>query len=136
MEYANLGNTGLKVSRLCLGTMGMGSTSWQKWVLGEEESVAIVKKALDLGINFFDTADSYSSGKSEEYLGLALKAHAKRDQVVIATKVFYPTGNGVNDSGLSRKHIMASVDTSLKNLGTDYIDLYQIHRWDYNVRGR
>lgn len=133
MEYTNLGDTGLKVSRLCLGTMGMGSTTWQKWVVGEDASVAIVKKAIDIGINFFDTADSYSAGKSEEYLGIALKTHAKRDQVVIATKVYYPTGNGVNDSGLSRKHIMSSIDTSLKNLGTDYVDLYQIHRWDYNT---
>ncbi len=135
MEYVKLGNTGLDVSRLCLGCMGFGdSEAWvHKWLLNEEESRPIIKKALDLGINFFDTANVYSLGKSEEILGRALKDYANRDEVVIATKVHGKMHDGPNGSGLSRKAIMSEIDKSLKRLGTDYIDLYIIHRWDYNT---
>ena len=131
MEYVNLGRTGLKVSRICLGTMTYGTPAWREWVLPEEESRPFIKRALELGINFFDTADMYSNGLSEEILGRALRDFAaRREEVVIATKVFFPTGPGPNDRGLSRKHIMAAIDASLRRLGTDYVDLYQIHRWD------
>jgi aryl-alcohol dehydrogenase (NADP+) len=130
MDYVRLGKTGLKVSRLCLGCMTYGSPKWRDWILDEQASRPYFKQALDLGINFFDTADVYSIGASEEVTGRALKDMAKRDQVVIATKVFSPMGKGANDRGLSRKHIMEAVDASLKRLGTDYIDLYQIHRFD------
>ncbi|MGR6342095.1 aldo/keto reductase [Priestia megaterium] len=135
MEYMKLGNTGLDVSRLCLGCMGFGdAVNWvHPWVLDEEKSRPIIKKALDLGINFFDTANVYSHGVSEEILGSALKDYANRDEVVIATKVHQPMHKGPNGSGLSRKAIMSEVDKSLKRLGTDYIDLYIIHRWDYNT---
>lgn len=135
MEYTKLGNTGLDVSRLCLGCMGFGdAVNWvHPWVLDEEKSRPIIKKALDLGINFFDTANVYSHGVSEEILGSALKDYANRDEVVIATKVHQPMHKGPNGSGLSRKAIMSEVDKSLKRLGTDYIDLYIIHRWDYNT---
>jgi aryl-alcohol dehydrogenase (NADP+) len=131
MEYLNLGSTGLKVSRLCLGTMGFGSTKWRKWALEEEASRPFIRRALELGINFFDTADMYSIGLSEEVLGRALKDFApQRDRVVVATKVFFPMSDDPNDRGLSRKHIFHAADKSLKRLGTDYIDLYQLHRWD------
>ncbi|MCG8649872.1 MAG: aldo/keto reductase [Pirellulales bacterium] len=130
MEYVNLGKAGLKVSRLCLGCMSYGSSSWRKWVLDEAESRPFFKKALDLGINFFDTADMYSVGASEEITGRALLEYAPRDQVVIASKVYNPMGKGPNDRGLSRKHIMDAIDASLRRLGTDHIDLYQIHRFD------
>lgn len=131
MEYVNLGRTGLKVSRICLGTMTYGTPAWREWVLPEEESRPFIRRALELGINFFDTADMYSNGLSEEILGRALRDFAvRREEVVIATKVFFPTGEGPNDRGLSRKHIMAAIDASLRRLGTDYVDLYQIHRWD------
>lgn len=130
MQFVNLGKTGLKVSRLCLGTMTYGSPQWRDWVLPEEESRPFIKRALEAGINFFDTADMYSKGVSEKILGQALKDFARREQVVIATKVFNPMGNGPNDRGLSRKHIFDSIDASLHRLQTDYIDLYQIHRWD------
>lgn len=130
MEYVRLGSTGLKVSRICLGTMTYGTTRWRDWVLSEEESLPFYKRALDAGINFFDTADMYSAGASEEVTGKALKKFATRDQVVLATKVFNPMGKGPNDRGLSRKHIMDAIDASLRRLGTDYVDLYQIHRWD------
>ena len=135
MEYVKLGNTGLDVSRLCLGCMGFGDPeAWvHKWLLNEEESRPVIKKALDLGINFFDTANVYSLGKSEEILGRALKDYANRDEVVIATKVHGKMHDGPNGSGLSRKAIMSEIDKSLKRLGTDYIDLYIIHRWDYNT---
>ncbi|MET3688874.1 aryl-alcohol dehydrogenase-like predicted oxidoreductase [Priestia megaterium] len=135
MEYVKLGNTGLDVSRLCLGCMGFGdAVNWvHPWVLDEEKSRPIIKKALDLGINFFDTANVYSHGVSEEILGSALKDYANRDEVVIATKVHQPMHKGPNGSGLSRKAIMSEVDKSLKRIGTDYIDLYIIHRWDYNT---
>lgn len=130
MEYVRLGTTGLKVSRICLGTMTYGSSKWRDWVLDEEESRPFFKKALEAGINFFDTADMYSLGASEEVVGRALADFAKRDEVVLATKVFNPMGPGPNARGLSRKHILSSIDASLKRLKTDYVDLYQIHRWD------
>lgn len=130
MEYVNLGASGLRVSRLCLGCMSYGAKEWRPWILSEEEGRPFIKHALELGINFFDTADMYSNGKSEEILGRALKEFARRDQVVIATKVFFRMGDGPNDQGLSRQHIMDAIDGSLTRLGTEYIDLYQIHRWD------
>jgi aryl-alcohol dehydrogenase (NADP+) len=131
MEYANLGATGLKVSRLCLGTMTYGSSRWRDWVLDEEASRPLIRQALEAGINFFDTADMYSLGASEEVLGRALRDFGPtRDKLVIATKVFYPVGDDPNQRGLSRKHIMHAIDDSLRRLGTDYVDLYQIHRFD------
>jgi aryl-alcohol dehydrogenase (NADP+) len=134
MDYVNLGGTGLKVSRLCLGTMTYGSKKWREWVLEEEESRPFIRRALELGINFFDTADMYSVGVSEEIVGRALKEFGpSRDRVVIATKVFNPMGDDPNQRGLSRKHILHSIDDSLRRLGTDYVDLYQIHRFDYQT---
>ena len=134
MEYARLGSTGLKVSRICLGCMGFGDSEWiHKWVLNEEDSRPIIKKALEMGINFFDTANVYSVGVSEEILGRALKDFAKRDEVVIATKVRGKMREGANGEGLSRKSILSEIDNSLKRLGTEYVDLYQIHRWDYET---
>jgi 1-deoxyxylulose-5-phosphate synthase len=131
MQYVNLGSTGLKVSRLCLGTMTYGSSKWRPWVLDEDASRPLIKQALEGGINFFDTADMYSLGASEEVLGRALKDFGPtRDRIVIATKVYYPVGDDPNQRGLSRKHIMHAIDDSLRRLGTDYIDLYQIHRFD------
>src|SRR5437588_10913569 len=131
MDYVKLGSCGLKVSRLCLGTMTYGSKRWREWVLEEEESRPFIRRALDLGINFFDTADVYSLGVSEEILGRALKdSGVPRDRVVIATKVFSPMGDDPNQRGLSRKHIRHSIDDSLRRLGTDYVDLYQTHRFD------
>src|SRR5262249_47664262 len=130
MEYLRFGSTGLRVSRLCLGAMTYGDPEWRSWVLSEEASRPFIRHALEHGINFFDTADMYSLGRSEEVLGRALKDFAARDRVVIATKVFNPMSDDPNDCGLSRKHVMASIDASLKRLGTDYVDLYQIHRWD------
>jgi 1-deoxyxylulose-5-phosphate synthase len=132
MEYVNLGKSGLKVSRLCLGMMTYGSSEWRKWVLDEKQALPFVKRALEAGINFFDTADMYSVGASETVLGNALKAFGtKRENVVVATKVFNPMSEDVNDRGLSRKHILDSIDHSLARLKMDYVDLYQIHRWDY-----
>jgi aryl-alcohol dehydrogenase-like predicted oxidoreductase len=133
MEYTNLGKSGLKVSRLCLGMMSYGNPKWRPWVLDEETGRPFVKRALELGINFFDTADMYSLGVSEEVTGRALKDFARREEVVIASKVFYPIGDKPNQRGLSRKHILEACDASLRRLGTDYIDLYQIHRWDYST---
>jgi aryl-alcohol dehydrogenase-like predicted oxidoreductase len=130
LKYVNLGATGLKVSRLCLGTMSYGSSKWRDWVLDEAESRPLFRKALEAGINFFDTADIYSEGASEQVTGRALKEMARRDELVIATKVYNPMGSAPNSRGLSRKHIMEAVEASLRRLGTDYIDLYQIHRWD------
>jgi aryl-alcohol dehydrogenase (NADP+) len=130
MHYITLGRTGLKVSRLCLGTMTYGSPAWRPWVLSELDSRPFIRRALEAGITFFDTADMYSRGASEEVLGRALKDFARRDQVVIATKAFYPMSDDPNDRGLSRKHLLHSIDASLRRLGTDYVDLYQIHRWD------
>ncbi|MEH7096940.1 aldo/keto reductase [Neobacillus vireti] len=135
MEYVKLGNTGLDVSRFCLGCMSFGEAEkWiHQWVLNEEQSRSIIKKALDHGINFFDTANVYSMGTSEEFLGRALKDYANRDEVVIATKIHGRMHEGPNGAGLSRKAIMSEIDKSLKRLGTDYVDLYIIHRWDYNT---
>ena len=130
MDYVNLGRTGLRVSRLCLGAMTFGSTAWRPWILPEDASRPFVRRALDAGINFFDTADMYSRGVSEEILGRALADFTTRDQVVIATKAFFPMGEGPNDRGLSRKHLLDAVDASLRRLGTDHVDLYQIHRFD------
>jgi aryl-alcohol dehydrogenase (NADP+) len=131
MIYVNLGTTGLKVSRICLGTMTYGSSRWREWVLDEEASRPLIKQALDAGVNFFDTADMYSLGASEEVLGRALRDFGPaRDKLVIATKVFYPVGDDPNQRGLSRKHIMHAIDDSLRRLGVDYVDLYQIHRFD------
>ncbi|MCB8983589.1 MAG: aldo/keto reductase [Ardenticatenaceae bacterium] len=136
MEYIKLGSTGLDVSPICLGAMSFGTAAnWvhNTWALNEEDSRTIIKKALDLGVNFFDTANAYAYGASEEILGRALQDFANRDEVVIATKVFVPMNQKPNGGGLSRKHIMSQVDQSLRRLGTDYIDLYIIHRWDYNT---
>jgi aryl-alcohol dehydrogenase-like predicted oxidoreductase len=134
MQYVRLGSTGLKVSRICLGTMTYGSKKWREWVLDEDESRPFIRRAVEAGINFFDTADMYSVGVSEEILGRAVKDFApSRDKVVIATKVYQPMGEDPNLRGLSRKHIMHAIDDSLKRLGTDYVDLYQIHRFDYET---
>src|SRR5947209_5545669 len=131
MEYVRFGSTGLKVSRICLGCMSYGRpTERWPWALDEEQSRPFIKRALELGINFFDTANVYSNGASEEVVGKALRDFASRDEVVIATKVYFEMGPGPNDRGLSRKYILSSIDASLKRLGTDYVDLYQIHRWD------
>jgi 1-deoxyxylulose-5-phosphate synthase len=135
MEYTNLGSTGTRVSRLCLGCMTYGSKKWREWVLDEEQGRPFIQRALELGFNFFDTADMYSLGRSEEVLGGALKDFGpSRDKVVIATKVFFPMGDDPNQKGLSRKHILHAIDDSLRRLGTDYVDLYQIHRFDYDTR--
>jgi 1-deoxyxylulose-5-phosphate synthase len=130
MDYQRLGRSDLHVSRLCLGTMSYGTPRWRPWVLAEPESRDIIRHALERGINFFDTADFYSLGVSEEVVGRALRDFAKRDDVVIATKVFYPLTNDPGDGGLSRRHIMKAIDDSLRRLGVDYVDLYQIHRYD------
>ncbi len=130
MKYVHLGSSGLSVSRICLGAMTYGSPEWNKWILNEEAARPFIKRALELGITFFDTADVYSRGVSEEILGRALGDFTRRDRVVIATKVHGAMGDGPNDRGLSRLHILHSIDHSLRRLGTDYVDLYQIHRWD------
>ena len=133
MQYVNFGRSGLKVSRLCLGAMSYGSPESKDWILDEEHGRPFIRRALELGINFFDTADMYSRGVSEQVLGRALHDFARREDVVIATKVFYPMSDDPNDRGLSRKHILHSIDASLRRLGTDHVDLYQIHRWDYQT---
>jgi aryl-alcohol dehydrogenase-like predicted oxidoreductase len=135
VEYTKLGSTGMDVSRICLGCMGFGDAeSWvHKWVLDEEHSRPIIQKALELGINFFDTANVYSIGRSEEILGRAVREFADRDEVVIATKLHGQMREGPNGQGLSRKAILSEIDHSLQRLGTDYVDLYQIHRWDYQT---
>ena len=130
MDYVRFGKTGLKVSRLCLGCMTYGSTKWRDWVLDEEASRPFFREAIERGVNFFDTADVYSLGVSEEITGRALKDFAHRPEVVIATKVHGKMGEYPNAGGLSRKHILEAIDASLKRLGTDYVDLYQIHRFD------
>jgi 1-deoxyxylulose-5-phosphate synthase len=134
MQYIRFGATGFKVSRICLGCMTYGRPNerWP-WALDEEQSRPFIKRALELGINFFDTANVYSNGASEEVLGRALRDFASRDAVVIATKVHGAMGPGPNEAGLSRKHILSAIDASLRRLGTDYVDLYQIHRWDYET---
>ena len=135
MDYSRLGSTGMQVSRICLGCMGFGdATRWiHQWVLDEENSRPIIQKALEMGINFFDTANVYSLGASEEILGRALKDFARRDEVVIATKVHGKMREGPNGGGLSRKAILSEIDHSLKRLGTEYVDLYILHRWDYET---
>jgi aryl-alcohol dehydrogenase (NADP+) len=145
MDYVNLGRTGLKVSRICLGMMTYGTSQWRPWILDEADARPIVQRAVELGVNFFDTADMYSGGASEEVTGRFLREFTRRDEVVLATKVFFPvdlafqggfagpTPQPPNTTGLSRKHIFAAVEASLKRLGVDYIDLYQIHRWDYQT---
>ena len=130
MEYVRFGQTGLQVSRLCLGCMTYGDPGWREWVLDEAASRPFIRAAWEAGINFFDTADMYSLGRSEEVVGRALKELARRDEVVIATKLYNPMGKGPNQKGLSRKHVMEAIDASLKRLGTDYVDLYIIHRFD------
>jgi len=145
MDYINLGRTGLKVSRICLGMMTYGTSQWRSWILDEADARPIVQRAVELGVNFFDTADMYSAGASEELTGKFLREFTRREEVVVATKVRYPVdlafqgafaGSAppqLNTAGLSRKHIFAAVEASLKRLGVDYIDLYQIHRWDYET---
>jgi 1-deoxyxylulose-5-phosphate synthase len=134
MQYINLGKTGMKVSRLCLGMMSYGSKKWRTWILEEEESKPFIKRALDAGINFFDTADVYSLGESERVTGNILKEFGvKRENIVVATKVNGQMSDDINDKGLSRKHILDSIDKSLQRLQMDYVDLYQIHRWDYET---
>ena len=135
MKYKKLGSTGLKVSELCLGcmTFGVPERGDHPWTLPEEQSRPILRQAVELGINFFDTANAYSDGTSEEIVGRALKEFTRRDEVVIATKVFFPMSKAPNGGGLSRKAIFASIDASLSRLGTDHVDLYQIHRWDYTT---
>ena len=135
MDYVNLGNTGTKVSQLCLGCMSFGvpDRGDHPWTLPEEPSRKIIRQAVDLGINFFDTANAYSDGTSEEIVGRALKDFMRREEAVIATKVFFPMTRHPNGGGLSRKAILTAIDASLRRLGTDYVDLYQIHRWDYSA---
>jgi aryl-alcohol dehydrogenase-like predicted oxidoreductase len=131
MQQVRMGNTGLRVSRICLGMMSFGTPDWRDWVLDLDASRPLVRSAVEAGITFFDTADMYSVGASEEVTGTLLREFfARRDDYVLATKVFMPMGEGPNDRGLSRKHILASIDASLTRLGTDHVDLYQIHRWD------
>ena len=133
MDYVRFGNSNLKVSRLCLGAMGMGDKSWRSWVLDRDQSKPIVKRALDLGINFFDTCDYYSHGESEKVLAEVLIKEVPRDGIVIATKAGNPIQPHSNGRGYSRKHIFEAVDASLKRLGTDYVDLFQTHIWDPNT---
>ncbi len=133
MDYVNLGETGLRVSRICLGMMSYGTPDWRDWVLDEAASEPIVKAAVEAGITFFDTADMYSVGVSEEVTGRLLPKYISREDTVVATKVFNPMGPGENDRGLGRKHVLSSIDASLDRLGIDYVDLYQIHRWDPNT---
>lgn len=130
MQYIRFGRTGLKVSQLCLGTMSMGSSAWKGWVLDEDDSIPILRHALELGITFFDMADWYSSGRNEEVVGKNLLRMSARERLVLATKVYYPMSNDPNDRGLSRKHIAAAIDRSLARMGTDYVDLYVIHAFD------
>src|SRR6516164_9220325 len=134
MEYVPLGKTGTKVSRICLGCMSYGSSKWREWVLDEAESIPFFRQAIDAGINFFDTADMYSAGASEEVTGRALKKlGVRREQVAIATKVYNPMGPSPNERGTSKKHIRHAIDASLRRLGVDYVDLYQIHRYDHTT---
>jgi 1-deoxyxylulose-5-phosphate synthase len=134
MEYTSLGTTGLKVSPLCLGMMSYGDPSWREWIIPEEDARPFIQRAAELGINFFDTADMYSLGASEEVTGRLLKSvFGRREDYVVATKVYFPVGDGPNDGGLSRGHILDSIDNSLRRLDLDHVDLYQIHRWDPNT---
>ena len=131
MEYVTLGDTGLEVSRLCLGMMSYGDPDWRPWVLPEDDARPLVRRAVEAGVNFFDTADMYSKGVSEEVTGRLLDEMTRRDEVVIATKVYFPMSDRPNRGGLSRKHVLDGIRDSLRRLDVDYIDLYQIHRWDY-----
>ncbi len=134
MEYVRLGSSGLKVSRIALGMMSYGSVAERRWHLGEDEAEPIVRRAVEAGVTFFDTADTYSDGMTEEITGrLLAKLFPRRDDYVLATKVYFPMGPGPNDRGLSRKHVLAGIDASLGRLGVDHVDLYQIHRWDYET---
>jgi aryl-alcohol dehydrogenase-like predicted oxidoreductase len=134
MQYPRLGSSGPKVSRICLGMMSYGSQTERRWHLGEDEAEPIVQRAVEAGVTFFDTADMYSDGMTEEITGrLLAKLFPRRDDYVLATKVYFPMGPSPNDRGLSRKHVLAGIDASLRRLGTDYVDLYQIHRWDYET---
>ncbi len=134
MDYVRLGSAGLKVSRICLGMMSYGSQAERAWHLDETAAEPIVKAAVDGGVTFFDTADTYSGGVTEEITGRLLgRLFARREDYVLATKVYFPMGEGPNDRGLSRKHVLSAIDASLRRLGTDYVDLYQIHRWDYET---
>jgi 1-deoxyxylulose-5-phosphate synthase len=134
MEYVRLGRSGLRVSRICLGMMSYGNRGARDWHLDEDAAEPIVRRAVESGVTFFDTADMYDRGASEEVTGrLLARLFDHRDEYVLATKVFFPMGAGPNDGGLSRKHILAAIDASLRRLGTDYVDLYQIHRWDYET---
>src|ERR1700730_14811147 len=130
MQYVNLGNTGMRVSRICLGMMSFGNHSDRDWALDEEAAEPIVRAAVEGGVTFFDTADTYSGGASEVATGRLVGKMLTRDEVVVATKVFMPMAHGENGGGLSRKHVLSAIDASLKRLGMDYVDLYQIHRWD------
>jgi len=130
MEYIQFGQTNLKVSNLCLGTMSLGSSAWKGWVLDEEDSIPVLRRALDLGITFFDMADWYSIGCNEEVVGRNLLKMSARERLVLATKVFYPMSDDPNDRGLSRQHIATSIDRSLARIGTDYVDLYVVHAYD------
>ncbi len=130
MDYIRFGQTGLSVSQLCLGTMSMGSSAWKGWVLDEDDSIPILRHALELGITFFDMADWYSAGRNEEVVGRNLLGMSPRERLVLATKVFYPMSDDPNDRGLSRKHIANAIDRSLRRIGTDYVDLYVIHAFD------
>jgi aryl-alcohol dehydrogenase-like predicted oxidoreductase len=131
MQYARLGSSGLKVSRVALGMMSYGSKAEREWHLSEDEAEPVVRRAVEAGVTFFDTADVYSDGMTEEITGrLLAKLFPRRDDYVLATKIFFPMGPGPNDRGLSRKHVLAGIDDSLRRLGTDHVDLYQIHRWD------
>lgn len=133
METTRLGNTGLHVSRLCLGMMSYGDPGWRPWVLPEADSRPFMRRAVEGGINFFDTADMYSRGMSEEITGKLLKEFTRRDEVVVATKLFFPMGEGPNRRGLGRKHIFHAIQDSLRRLDVDHVDLYQVHRWDYHT---
>jgi aryl-alcohol dehydrogenase-like predicted oxidoreductase len=134
MQYARLGSSGLKVSRICLGMMSYGAQTERAWHLCEDDAEPILRRAVEAGVTFFDTADTYSDGLTEEITGrLLAKLFGRRDDYVLATKVFFPMGPGPNDRGLSRKHILAAIDASLRRLGTDHVDLYQIHRWDHET---
>jgi aryl-alcohol dehydrogenase (NADP+) len=133
MHYVPLGRSGLRVSRVCLGAFGFGDPAWQPWVLTEERAKPVIRRALELGVNFFDTADMYSEGVSEAILGRALREYARREEVVVCTKAFHPTGPGVNERGLSRVHLFQAIDRSLENLGMDHVDVYEIHRLDQSV---
>ncbi len=133
MDYVNLGNTGLKVSRLSLGCMALGTADWRSWVINEPQAREVIKTALDAGINYFDTANQYSHGVSEEVTGRILRDMARRDEIIVSTKVALPQGDMPTQKGLSRKHLMESIDASLSRLGMDYVDMYVCHRWDYET---